>query len=429
VLGGGGARRPVRSIALVAADPDDPRQLAIVVDLYDALTGLDVDVIGLATSLGLDDGRAVADESVAIATPGDRAVEAAIGGWRDRRERPEVESTLLVDELAAAIAAAIGRAPPPPRRDAVPLPPGLYRRYGEALAAARRGELAALDALAAEAPGFSRASARLAARLAASYTQRGSEGAALSRRARAAAERALAVDPEAALALAGRGSAAAAEWDWTGGEVDSARGLALAPRHVEVLDHRTYFLMRIAAFDDAIALARRAAALDPRSFDAQDMLGWCLCMARRFAEAIPQLELAAALTDDPDRRGATLGFVALAQAEQSHFDEAVATIDRVRAITAHPYTLAQLATVYATAGRRADAEALLRRLETATLEDFMRAWVHAALGDNAAALPLLERVVAAHDPHATLLKITFLPQPLRADPRFQALLDRVGFPS
>lgn len=58
----------------------------------------------------------------------------------------------------------------------------------------------------------------------------------------------------------------------------------------------------------------------------------------------------------------------------------------------------------------------------------MVAWVHAALGELDAALPLLERLVDERDDHALLLKMTFLPAPLRAHPRFIRLLERVGFP-
>jgi serine/threonine-protein kinase len=53
--------------------------------------------------------------------------------------------------------------------------------------------------------------------------------------------------------------------------------------------------------------------------------------------------------------------------------------------------------------------------------------VHMGLGENDRALDFLERACELRDPPLTVLKTHPLYDPLRAEPRFQVLLGRLGF--
>src|SRR5262249_19731921 len=54
--------------------------------------------------------------------------------------------------------------------------------------------------------------------------------------------------------------------------------------------------------------------------------------------------------------------------------------------------------------------------------------IHIGLGDNDEALKLLEKAEKEHDHDIAYLKIFHVFDPLRPDPRFQALLHRLNFP-
>ena len=56
------------------------------------------------------------------------------------------------------------------------------------------------------------------------------------------------------------------------------------------------------------------------------------------------------------------------------------------------------------------------------------AGVRALLGDRSGALDVLERAVAAHDAIVVNFKVDPWLDPLRAEPRFEALMRRLDFP-
>jgi tetratricopeptide (TPR) repeat protein len=94
---------------------------------------------------------------------------------------------------------------------------------------------------------------------------------------------------------------------------------------------------------------------------------------------------------------------------------------------------ASLAHAYAVIGRRAEAEKILRDLERKSKSDYvspyMIATIYAGLGDKDRAFEFLEKAYQERCwDIAWALKPDLRIDNLRSDPRFQALLRRVGFP-
>jgi serine/threonine-protein kinase len=91
-----------------------------------------------------------------------------------------------------------------------------------------------------------------------------------------------------------------------------------------------------------------------------------------------------------------------------------------------------LAVVLAASGRRPEATAILARLEeTARHSDqvaYSIALVHTALGHTDQAIHWLERAFEERSPLLFMLDVELKFDAIRADPRFQALLVRMGFP-
>jgi len=88
---------------------------------------------------------------------------------------------------------------------------------------------------------------------------------------------------------------------------------------------------------------------------------------------------------------------------------------------------------YARMGRTEDARVMISRLEEHVRKDgvgrFEIALVYAGLNEKDQAFAWLEKSYAAHDKGLTYLRIDPCLDPLRADPRFQDLIHRVGFPA
>jgi serine/threonine-protein kinase len=95
--------------------------------------------------------------------------------------------------------------------------------------------------------------------------------------------------------------------------------------------------------------------------------------------------------------------------------------------------LAWLAQGYAKAGQRDEALKLLAQMEELATKRYVGAWsfaiVHLALGEKGKAIDELERAyLERSDPFITFIKVSPLFDPLRGDPRFQALLAKAFSP-
>jgi hypothetical protein len=92
--------------------------------------------------------------------------------------------------------------------------------------------------------------------------------------------------------------------------------------------------------------------------------------------------------------------------------------------------LAALAQTLARCDRREEARALLGQLTPgATMRHVspcLIAQVHAALGEPDLALAALERAAEERDPEIVFIGVRPAYAPLRSDPRFQALREKVG---
>ena len=121
--------------------------------------------------------------------------------------------------------------------------------------------------------------------------------------------------------------------------------------------------------------------------------------------------------------------LARAYTEKGMHEEAVAVAERMVKIDGtDPRALGTLAGTYARAGRRTDALRILGALPVDRFEPRDLAAVHAALGDADAAFAWLEKAYDDRTIWVVFLDVDPAFDPLRSDPRFQALLRRVGLP-
>ena len=249
--------------------------------------------------------------------------------------------------------------------------------------------------------------------------------------AKAAAERALELDPNLAEAHASLGLIAPfLNWNWADAQRHYERAIALNPNYATA--HHWYaegFLIPMGRVDEAIHEIRKAEELDPLSAVIATDLGKELYFARRYDEAI--VEFRRALEVDPNFVSAH-NWISDTLLEKGDYQEAIGELEKTKAFREERTYIRQRAYLHARMGRRAQAQAELERaLELShgkTVSSGAVALTYAALGDKDKAFLWLEKAYAENSSFMTSLKFWSVFDPLRSDPRFADLLNRVGLP-
>jgi TolB-like protein/Flp pilus assembly protein TadD len=243
-------------------------------------------------------------------------------------------------------------------------------------------------------------------------------------RAQADARKALALAPDLAQAHLALAFVSDNTLDFTQANYEYERALALAPGNAEVLRRSGGFAAYMGHFDAGLAAAHRAVVLDPLARESHLVLGRALYAARRYEEAVAAF--AEVISLDPYK---------ITYADRGLAYYGLGDLERARAsceTTADYWASKQcLAVIYDKFGRHADAEAEFAKLK-ATLGDnsaYQYATIYAQWGNRAKALEWLETALRLRDPGLELLKTDPLLDPLRKEPRFQTIERGLKFPS
>jgi TolB-like protein/DNA-binding winged helix-turn-helix (wHTH) protein/Tfp pilus assembly protein PilF len=248
-------------------------------------------------------------------------------------------------------------------------------------------------------------------------------------KAKTAAQQALAIDDSLAEAYTSLGLIVEQyEWNWSEGEKDYKRALKLNPNYS--VAHHFYADSHLAAMgktDEAIAELRKAHELDPLSPIIASDLGRHLSNARRYDEAIAQFRTI--LEVNPDFVLAH-DYLSQVYEREALYPEAIAEMQKIKGVDSAPYTRAQLAHIYALAGRKREAFQIVDELRHASRRTYVDPWtiayIYVALGKKDLAFLWLEKAYAVKSPGMTGLKFDQYWDPIRGDQRFQSLLRRVG---
>jgi Flp pilus assembly protein TadD len=247
-------------------------------------------------------------------------------------------------------------------------------------------------------------------------------------KSRQAAERALAADSSCGDAHTALGVAKLVyDWDWAGAEQAFRRAIALEPNSADAHWWLGHLMVMRRRFDDGIAELKHAQQLDPLSPWALSSLAWHLIYAGRLGEASDSL--ASARRRFPNEFVPHV-FAGLLAEHQGDHTRAVSELEQAVKMSANNDDLAQLGHVYATAGRRDDAHRMLDSLQVRARSGFVPAssfaMVYIGLGERESAMNWVERESEDHSEWATLMAVDPWLDPLRSDPRFGAVLKRVG---
>jgi len=247
--------------------------------------------------------------------------------------------------------------------------------------------------------------------------------------AEAAITKALELDESSSEAHTARGMLLAGyQFDYPAGKKEYERALQLNPN--DATAHHWFASDVLGALGESeheVAEMRRARDLDPLSLVINTNLGAALLRAHRFDEAIAQLRRTVALDNRFGYGRQTLG---MALELKGQIPEAIAQYQAAIALDPSPTYLSLLGHVYGTIGRKEEATKLLGQIQdtgkSRYVDPYYLAIVHLGLGDREAALTALEKSFEELNGN-TLEYIRTDPflDPLRADPRFEALAEKI----
>ncbi len=248
-------------------------------------------------------------------------------------------------------------------------------------------------------------------------------------RAKGAASRAIALDPDLAEPHASLGYVKLYyDWQFADANLEFQRALTLNPNAVTALDWHSVYLTAMGRFDEARAEIRRAQGLDPLSVATNTDVGFVDYYGGRYDEAAKQLQ--ATIEMGPSFPLAHL-WLGRTYQEQRRYDEAIAEYTTAGKVLVNwPVTMAAIGHVYGISGRRQDAQRVLNDLQALSGHEYVTpygvALVYAGLGDTASAFEWLDRAAGDRSNWLVWLKLDPRFVSLHGDPRFDALLRRVG---
>jgi class 3 adenylate cyclase/TolB-like protein len=246
-------------------------------------------------------------------------------------------------------------------------------------------------------------------------------------RQKEASQKAVSLDPNLAEAHLSLALALGGDFDGAGMEREMKRALELNPNLALAHDQYAWLLTMRERFDEAAARSKRAVDLDPLSPLMNVNRGYWLYLARRFDEA--NVHFRKTLELDPNYPWAlrTMGWSLLWKGDQT---AALALMEKAQSLDADPWSIGCFGYALAVSGDRAKAGQILRDLEDLAKRRYVtpsaRIIVHLGLGENEKALDWLGKCYEDVDPQCWYLKLEPFYDSLRREPRFQALLKKVG---
>lgn len=218
--------------------------------------------------------------------------------------------------------------------------------------------------------------------------------------------------------------------DWSGAEREYRRGLDLNPGSAFGHSRFAWFLSWLGRNDEAVAEAARSLAINPAGAHENQTLAAIHWVGRRYDAAITVAQRA---IDIEPSRAFPYARLGSAYREKGMFSEAISALETAVKLSGDAVnTRGMLGNAYARAGRRDDARRILEELRALKARRYVDpldlAEIHVALGETDQAIRLIEEASRVHAGDIALLKVNPVWDPLRSNPRFQAVLRRSSFP-
>lgn len=251
-------------------------------------------------------------------------------------------------------------------------------------------------------------------------------------KARAAALKAVELDPSLAEAHASLGYVYFMwEWNWAAAELEFQRAIELDNSYASAHHWYALYLAALGRRDESLSQIEQARELDPLSLIVSTASAYISYFARRNDEAATQCE--EVLQRDPNFMVAH-AVLGLTHEARLDFPKAIPEFQKAIQLSGgRPFGyLDYLGHAYAVSGKRPEAEAILAEIHARTnpadADAFSGIATLIGLGEKEQALKAMDRGFAKGAEDMMWLKVDPRIDPLRDDPHFQSLLQRAGFP-
>ncbi len=251
-------------------------------------------------------------------------------------------------------------------------------------------------------------------------------------RSEAAAKKALALNSELGEAYNGLAGVKMSYYrDWPAAERDFRRGIALVPNYAVIHQHYSRCLVLVDRYEDSLAEMRRAIELEPLDLRFNVNFGRIFFFMRQHDRAIEQFRKT--LEIDPNYAAAHEG-LGDAYEQKRMLPEAIAEWSKALRLSGEGEQATTLERTYAASGfeaaMRASAERKLQGLEKRARDGGYVAAVHYVtaymrMGDKEQAFAWLAKAVEERNRFALEFRVNPIFDPLRSDPRFDAVIARV----
>lgn len=248
---------------------------------------------------------------------------------------------------------------------------------------------------------------------------------------KAAALRALELDDSLAEAYT---ALAAAEfsigYEWTKAEEDFQHAIKLKPNYAIARWQYGWLLAVTGRFDEAINEMQRAIELDPLSAWMTLDLNVPYALKKDYERAIAQCHKALELDRSFYLPHMVLGWIEVTR--HGDYAKAIEEFHLAQTMETQPALLAFLGYGYARSGQKGKAAEMLQELGRLRSRRFVSSYceglIYLGLDDHGHAMDWLEKAYDERSPWLEWLKVEPVFDPLRSNPRFQALYKKMNFP-
>jgi DNA-binding winged helix-turn-helix (wHTH) protein/tetratricopeptide (TPR) repeat protein len=242
-----------------------------------------------------------------------------------------------------------------------------------------------------------------------------------------AAMHAIELDPKLAEAYAVLGYTTMHEMDWTRAERALQRAIALNPRNMPAHQAYASYLVARRRFGEALEEARRCVDLEPASVRARHAFAWALYFNRQYADAIRELRTVLQMNPAYAHGHFRLGQVLLVTRQ---WDEAISELRTAVELTHRaPAPLGLLAMAYGGRGDHLEAQRIVEELEQRSATEHVppgaTLLAYIGIDDKPRAIDAVATSYADRDNYVINIAADPLMDPLRNEPRFEALCQQV----
>ena len=215
------------------------------------------------------------------------------------------------------------------------------------------------------------------------------------------------------------------DYDFAGAERQFKRAIELNPNYATAHQYYAELLSQLLKHEESIVEIQRALKIDPLSLIINRIYAHILLNARRYDEAIAQIKKTLEIDANFAPAHTTLSSIYWAKGNHS---ESVEEFAKYQELLGEYQKAARIREVFAKAGLKGYLQERIREQQPSDRSSFSVAIYLTELGEKDKAFAELEKAYEKREASMMFLKVNPRFDHLRDDPRFEALLRKVGFP-